>query len=87
MSDEAQELTVSDRTKDTLICVFCAGIHDMVPELGLWLQPCPRIKKIERSPGGEAISVEFWPFNGLWESRVAFLSDMHDEEELSGSTT
>ena len=70
-----------EQIKDVDICVFCAGVHDMVPELGPWLQPCPRVKKLERTPAGELVAVEFWPSNQPWESRVTFLSD-EDEDAV-----
>lgn len=84
-TEEPEVVALLDSAENTLTCVFCAGIHDIVAGLDPWLQPCPRIKKIDRLQGGELVSVEFWP-PGHWEARVAFLSD-DPAEELDGDAT
>lgn len=81
MSDELE-----DYVEEARGCVFCAGFHDLVEGLLDYYQPCPRIKRIVRTPSGEILELEFWP-NGDWEDRVVFPSDEQDEGLEDGIPT
>lgn len=59
-------------------CYFCSGIHGVVAKLPAQEQPCPRIKRLVRGPGGTVQEVEFWPA-GAWETNVVFPWDLSDE--------
>ena len=76
----AQEI-FEGRSQNNLACLFCAGIHSSVANLDPWLQPCLRIKRVDRYQTGELSAVGFWP-KGEWEANVIFPEDVYDDDEL-----
>lgn len=60
-------------------CHFCAGIHSHVAGLPPQLQPCPRVKRVERHVDGTVLVVEFWR-PGTWESDVIFPEDVYEDD-------
>lgn len=61
-------------------CHFCAGIHASVAKLRPHMQPCPRIKNVERHVDGTVLKLEFWPPK-TWEHDVIFPKDVFDEDD------
>ena len=68
------------RVRDKSACMHCAGIHAMVAGLQLHQQPCPRIKRVERTVDGYPLVTEYWP-NGQWEKDVVFPHDLDELDE------
>lgn len=74
-----EKATARDLFEDGKACHFCAGLHDRVASLEPQMQPCPRIKRIERHTDGTTVLVlEFWP-PGRWEADVLFPGDVYDD--------
>lgn len=64
--------------EDRSACCFCGGLHTFVAKLRPHLQPCPRIKSVERHMDGTVLKLEHWP-PGTWEADVIFPSDVYDD--------
>lgn len=77
--EEPEEEPVKKLESHT-ICVWCAGIHSLVPNIPLDRQPCPRLKSMEFGVGGSVIKVEFWEPQRAWELSVLSQPDLLEEE-------
>jgi hypothetical protein len=72
-------LIFEGRVDGRTACHYCAGIHAHVAGLLMELQPCPRIKRIERHNNGTLAAVEYWPL-GEWEQDVIFPGDVYEDD-------
>lgn len=58
-------------------CLFCAGIH-----VGASTPACPRLASGKLNGDGAVVEFSFWP-DGQWDtSRVVFVADVAENEEV-----